>query len=235
MSALDNITELAQDTYYTVNGSTSTATGDKLTTFQNNFIRGFNLFLDELDTEAYWNKLRVNDYELATIADTTTYSFVLPSTYRTPIFNQDKYVKVIASDGSTVLARFKLVDPNQRVNDDPYAISDDRATFLNGNVVLSRPPKDTEVGSTLVLDVVKYYTKLTTSDDTAINQLPSRQLGVLGVAKNTSLSNVTKVALSPSFTQRYKNELDKQLVINDASNEVYDSLYSDFGYVTGAW
>lgn len=233
MSALDNITDLAQDVYFTINGSENDDTGEDLTTFQNDFMRAFNLWLDEYETESYWHKLREDDYVLATITDTTTFSFALPTEYRTPVFNQDKCVKVVTSDG-TVLAKFKLVDPNQRVNDDDE-YHPDRATFINGNVVLSRAPRETELGSTLQLDVVKYHSRLTSADDSGINQLPSKQLAVFGCAKNMSLSNVTKVALSPSFAQKYKNELDKQVAINNSTNETYDAQRTDYGYITGSW
>lgn len=73
MAAIDDITEFAQDQYYTVNGAENDDTGEDLTIFQDNYIRGFNLWLDEYETEAYWNVARENDYELATIANTTTY------------------------------------------------------------------------------------------------------------------------------------------------------------------
>lgn len=235
MAALDDITNLAQDVYFTINGSENDDTDEDLTIFQNEFIRAFNLWLDEYETEAYWNKLRTNGYELATIADTTTYSFALPDTYRTPVFNQDKYVKVVSAD-DTVLASFKLVDPNQRYNDDPDDyLHPDRATFVGHNVVLSRAPRDTEVGSKLVLDVVACHPRLSTSDASGIPLLPSRQLAVLGIAKNTTLALPTKVALSPSFAQKYKNELDKQIAINNASNEAYDAHDNNFGYIDGIW
>lgn len=246
MAAIDDITALAQDVYRSINGSDNDDTGDDLTTFQNDFISDFNLWLDEYETEAYWNKLRQPDYVLATIANTTTYSFPLntgadaattPPTYRTPIFNQDKYVKVIATDGSTVLASFKLVDPSQRITDDPYPdlYHPDRATFVDGNIVLSRPPTSAELNSTLVLDVVKYHHRLSTSDAAGIPLLPSRQLAVLGVAKNMTLGDVTKVQLSASFAQKYKDELNKQIFQNNLSNEPYDIQRSDYGYITGSF
>lgn len=235
MSALTNITNLAQDVYFSINGTENDDDGDDLTTFQNDFIRGFNLWLDEYETEAYWSKLRENGYELATISNTSVYSFELPEEYRTPIFNQNKYVKIVATDG-TVLASFKLVDPSQTSNDDPdAAYTPNRAAFVGGHIVLSRAPNDTEVGSKLILDVVQYHPRLTTTDDSGIALLPSRQLAVYGISKNMTLSNVTKVALSPSFAQKYKNELDKQIAINNATNESYDAQFSNYGYVTGVW
>lgn len=235
MAALDDITQAAQDVYFSINGTESPATGTSLTKLQNNYIRAFNLWLDEYETEDYWNKLRENDYELATVANTTDYSFELPEEYRTPVFNQNQFLKVVSAD-DTVIARFKMVDPNQRANDDPENLDyPDRATFSGRNVVLSRPLRASEVGSTLKLDVVKYHPRLTTTDAEGLDLLPSKQLAVLGLSKNMTLSNVTKVSLSPSFAQKYKNELDKQIMANSYSNESYDAQFSSYGHINGIW
>lgn len=233
MAAIDDIRELAQKTYYTINGARNDDTGEDLETFEDDFIYGFNLWLDEYETEAYWNKVRVNDYELGTIADTTTYSFTLPDTYRTPVFDENKYLKFV-SDG-IVIAKFKLVNPDQRqVDDDIY--HPDRATFVGDNkIVLSRTPTEEEVGSVMVLDVVQKIPKLTRSDATALDYIYSDQIAVLGVAKNQTLSDVTKVSLSPSFAQKYSNELNKALNANNASNEIDDMRTEDFSYIGGTW
>lgn len=233
MAAIDNIESLAQDTYYSINGVTNDDTGDDLTQFQDDFIRAFNLWKDEFETEAYWSKLRVDDYTLATIADTTTYSFTLPDEYRSPIFSQNKYLKFISAD-DTVIATFKMVDPSQRQVDDAWD-KPDRATFVGRNVVLSRPPKDVEVGATIVLDVVEYLPPLARNDDSAIALLPNKQLAVLGVAKNTSLSNVVKISLSPSFAQKYNNELQKAIAQNNLTNEIDDMQRDNYAYINGIW
>lgn len=233
MAAIDNITDLAQSTYYTINGAENDDTGEDLTTFQNNFIRGFNLWLDEYETEAYWNRVRVNDFVLGTVANTTTFSFQLSDDYRTPVITQDKYLKFI-SDGA-VIAKFKLVDPNQRVVD--YDIfHPDRATFVDDNlIVLSRAPREEELGASMVLDVVSYFPKLTRTDDSALSLIYSKNIAVLGVAKNNTLSDVTKVSLSPSFAQKYSNELNKALAVNNASNEVEDMRGDDYSHIGGIW
>lgn len=233
MSAITNILDLAQNTYYTINGAENDDTGDDLTTFENNFIRGFNLWLDEYENEAYWNKVRVNDHELATIGDTTTYSFDLSGEYRSPVFSPNKYLKFI-NDG-IVVARFKLVDPNQRtVDDDIYHA--DRATFVeDSKIVLSRAPTAEEVGSTIVLDVVQFFPKLTRTDDTALSLIYSKNIAVLGIAKNNTLADVTKVSLSPSFAQKYANELSKAVAANNASNEIDDMRGDDYSNIGGIW
>lgn len=232
MSAIDNIRNLAQKTYYTVNGATNDDTGDDLVEFENNFIMGFNLFKDEYEAEAYWNSVRVNDYELATIANTTTYSFELPDEYRTPVIDQDKYLKLVI-DG-IVVTKFKMVDPNQRVVDDELD-RPNRATFVGRNIVLSRAPKAEEVGAKIVLDVVSYIPDLTRTDDTALTLIYSNNISVLGVAKNNTLSDVTKVSLSPSFAQKYANELAKAVAINNSTNEVDSMRGEDYSSIGGIW
>lgn len=232
MAAIDNIQKLAQKVYYSINGAQNDDTGDDLLEFQNNFILGFNLWKEEFEAETYWNKVRVDDYVLATIGNTTKYSFELPDDYRTPVIQQDKYVKFI-SDG-IVIAKFKLVDPNQRQVDSDIE-RPDRATFVGRNIVLSRAPRDTEIGAKIVLDVVEYFPDLTRTDDSAIDLLPNSQLAVLGVAKNNTLADVTKVSLSPSFAQKYANELNKALAINNATNEVDEMQRDDYSNIGGIW
>lgn len=190
-----------------------------------------NLFLDELDTEAYWNTLRDNDYVLHTIDNTTDYSFVLPSEYRTPVFNQYKEVKFV-KDG-TIIARFPLVDPSHVTPDDDWR--KDRASFLGRKIILSRPPRDTELTADIVLDVVRYFPKITRDNADLFDVLPSRQLFTLGVAKNQAVASLTKRALAPTFTQKYADELRKQVAENDKSNEAYDAQTSSYGYIRGIW
>lgn len=233
MSAIDNIRALAQDTYYIINGAENDDEGNDLEQFENDFIRGFNLWKDGFELEAYWNKLRVDDYTLATVGDTTTYSFALPDEYRSPIINQNKYLKLILDDG-TVISKFKMVDPNQRVVDDAWG-RPDRAAFVGRNVVLSRAPKATEVGATIVLDVVEFLPALTRTDDSALDLLPNKQLAALGVAKTTTRSNLVKANLSPSFVQEYNDELRKAIAENNLTNELNDIQREDYSYIGGIW
>lgn len=233
MAAIDNIRDLAQSTYFTINGAENDDTGDDLTTFENNFIRAFNLWLDEYETETYWNKVRVNDFVLGTINNLTTYSFTLSDDYRTPVFSPDQYVKLV-NDG-IVISKFKLVDPNQRVVDDDI-YHPDRATFVGENkIVLSRVPKEAELGASIVLDVVKFFPRLTRKDDTSLDLIYSKNLAVLGIAKNNTLADVTKVSLSPSFAQKYANELAKAVLANNASNEIDDMRGEDYSHIGGIW
>lgn len=239
MAVIDDITDLAQDVYFSINGAENDDDGEDLTIFQNNFIRAYNLWIREYETEGYWTPARVNDYILATIANTTDYSFTLPEEYRSPIFEENKWLKFVLTDG-TVISKFKLVDPNQRQVDDDI-FRPNRATFMSagrkggGTVVLSRPPTDEEVGAKIVLDVVKMFPKLTRDDGTVLDWVANDELSTLGIAKNMTLADVTKVTLSPSFTQKYTNELNKALNINNASNEIDEMQREDFSVIGGTW
>lgn len=237
MAAIDDIQELAQNTYFTINGAENDDTGTDLTDFQNGFVRAFNIWLREYETEAYWKVARVDNLVLATIADTVAFSFPLTTTYRTPVFDENKELKFCLADG-TVISRFTLVDPNQR-QVDPDLWRKDRATFLEGGrngggtVVLSRAPKAEEVGAKIVLDVVKRFPKLTTTDATVLDWIYNDTVATLGIAKNMTLSDVTKVTLSPSFTQKYQNELNKAMNINNATTEVDEMYGEDFSGIGG--
>lgn len=231
-TAADNITDLAQDWWFTVNGSEKNAVGTALVKFQNQFIRGFNLWKQEYETETYWNNLRVDDYVLTTIFDTNTYSWELDEDYRTPVFDPNKELKFVL-DG-TIIARFKLVNPNQLQVDDSLD-NPNRATFVGRNIVLSRAPTEEEVGSQILLDVVSYLPDLTIKDDTALGLIYNRQIAVLGVAKNTTLPDTVKGPLSPNFTQKYKDELNKALNANMASNAIDDMRRDDYSNITGIW
>lgn len=239
MAAIDDIQDLAQNAYFTINGAENDDTGTDLATFQNNFVRAFNIWLREYETEAYWHVARVNDYVLATIADTIAYSFALPTAYRTPIIQQNKYAKFVLSDG-TIISKFKLVNPDQRQVDTDIE-RPNRATFIEagrgggGTLVLSRAPTASEVGAKIVLDVVKLFPKLTIADSTVLSWIYNDTVATLGIAKNLTLADVTKVALSPSFAQKYSNELNKALNINNASNEEDDMQGEDFGDIGGIW
>lgn len=239
MAVIDDIRDLAQDVYFSINGAINDDTDEDAVEFEDNFIRSFNLWVREYEGEADWRVARVNNYELATIANTTDFSFVLPATYRKPVFNQNKYVKFVLDDG-TVITKFRLVDPNQ-LQDDSDLERPARATFLDngrnggGTIVLSRAPTDEEVGAKIVLDVVKFFPKLTRTDGTVLDWIYSNQIATLGIAKNQTLADVTKATLSPAFAQKYTNELNKAMNANMSSTEIDEMQGEDFSGIGGIW
>lgn len=239
MAVIDDIRDLAQDVYFSINGAINDDTDEDAVEFEDNFIRSFNLWVREYETEADWRVARVNNFELATIDNTTTFSFDLPALYRKPVYNQNKYVKFVLDDG-TVISKFKLVDPNQ-VRDESDFERPNRATFLDngrnggGKIILSRAPTEEEVGAKIVLDVVKFFPKLTRDDGTVLDWIYSNQIATLGIAKNQTLADVTKATLSPAFAQKYTNELNKAMNVNMSSTEIDEMQGEDFSGIGGIW
>lgn len=237
MTPIEVINKLAQDSYFTINGSENDDVDEDKVTFENNYIRAFNLWKDEYETETYWNVARENGYVLGTINNTVDYVFDLPAEYRTPVFDVNK--ELIFTNDGVVVARFAMVDPNQRVYDrDIYHA--DRATFIEspsggGKIILSRAPREHELGAVATLDVVKKFPEMTRDNVDVVSWIANKQLITLGVSKNVSLSDVTKVSLSPSFAQKYANELNKAININNATTEPDPMLWSDYGYIGGVW
>lgn len=87
----------------------------------------------------------------------------------------------------------------------------------------------------MVLDVVLLFPKLTRTDSSVLTWIYNGTIATVGVSKNVTLSDVTKIALSPSFTQKYSNELSKALTINNASNEIDDMRRDNYGNIGGIW
>lgn len=239
MTPIEEIRDLAQDVYFSINGAENDDTDEDAVEFENNFIRAFNLWIREYETEAYWKPARVDDYELATVADTSTFSFDLPAEYRTPVFDQNKYLKMVLDDG-TVISKFRMVNPNQRQDDEDLERAN-RATFLGngrrggGKIVLSRAPREEEIGARLVLDVVKLFPRLTRDDVSALDWIHNSQVATLGIAKNMTRADVTKATLSPSFSQHYTNELNKAMNENAASTDIDEMQRDNFSGIGGTW
>lgn len=232
MAAIDDITALAQSIYLAQNGRHNDVDGSDLTDFQNKTIDWVNQFAEELEMEADWNYLRKNDNLIATIADTSTQSFSLPTGVRTVVVSPYRDV-TIKHDGATV-ATFTMVDPNQ-IADPTDPETHDRATVINGKLILSRAPKATEVGGEIHADTIDFMPQLTTTDATLISLVQPRQLLVLGVAKNATLPDIIQGGISPSLAQKYKDLLDKAVALNNASAEAFEVPAEDFSFIRGAY
>jgi hypothetical protein len=232
MSAIDDITKLAQSIYLAGNNRYKDVTGTELTNWLAQIIDWVNQFTPELELEADWNYLRENSSLIATISDPDTQSYAIPPTVRKVVISPYRDA-TISFDGA-VVSTFSMVAPDQITNPaDPSTV--DRATVINGKLVLSRPLKDTEVGGDLCADVIKKMPVLTTSDVTLLTTVKPYQLLVLGVAKNITLPDIIQGGISPSLTQKYADLLQKAVAENNATAEAYDTPGEDFSFIRGVY
>lgn len=202
-----------------------------------------NLFLDELEGETdpsgfpiNWKYLRENDKTIGTIAAITD-TFDLPAGALRPVANPHRPIH-IDQDGTPV-SLWDLVDPNFITTRNEYYTRDHRATYVNQKLIFSRDFNDTEMGGTVVGDILNSFTRLVYDaaggHDVTLFDLPiPRQLLVLGTAKNASLPDIVQGGLSPSYAQKYNALLEGHKLANmDTSDpeEVIAEDYSDIGGV----
>lgn len=201
-----------------------------------------NLFLDELEMErnpdgtpCNWNFLRENDAEIGTVvAEDDT--FDLPAGALRLVAEEDRPL-LIMQDG-IIVSTWDVVDPDQitRRDNSIYPSRDQRVTYVNSKIVFSRTLNETEIGGTIFADLMNSFPRL--DGEAPINvetlDLPiPRQLLVLGTAKNSSLPNIVKGGLSPSYTQKYNDLLDGLKMTNGQTSVGDIAVTDDFSNIGG--
>lgn len=236
MAAIDTMEDLAQDIYLIKNDATNDVSGDELTTFLSDTRRYINMWIDEFETETPWNIVRENDFNLGTITDISNRTIpITDATVRTLITSP--YRPLTISQDGTVISTFLVVDPNN-IGDPSNPETRDRATVIGRNIKLSRNLTEQELGGTVSCDIVKYFTKLSTDYSniaTVMAQVEPIILMKLGVAKNSTLPNVIQGQLSPSYVQKYNDELTKAKALNAATADSYDALCENLGGIGGVY
>lgn len=196
-------------------------------------IRYTNMFLDELESEADWQELRENDEDLATIAGASQV-IPLPADVDRLVKNAER--PLVLMTGDSIIARFEVVDPNQ-ITRRAGEYSEDRVAVVGRNLVFSRQFTDNEIGAHVHADTQHYFTRLSSSPVNVdlFDEVPSYQLLVLGVAKNATLPDIVQGGLSPSFVQKYGDELQKAIAINDASSDSDTVIRDDYSSISGIY
>lgn len=234
---MDNETRilaLAQDIYRTRQNRYNDVDGQDLTDFIDQTIGWVNDLIPEIEKKADWNFVRTNDASVGTVSNGTTVSYSLPFTVRKLVINHQRDL-TIRQDG-TVVARFRLVSPNQAYDPSDYDIRD-RATVLKRKVIFSRPLRETETGGTIVADTIAYIPQLSRDDVSLLDLFDEnpdiRQLFVLGVVKNQILPDIIQGGLTPSFARKFDSYLADCIRENDESSEADDQDRESFGHVAG--
>ena len=228
----EQIAEFGQKVYLIQYGDLNDVDDEDEATFISNTITWVNLFLDELELEADWNFAREYDYSLGTVAAEARTFTLTDDTVKNLVFSSDCFVNIY-QDGSSV-ASFAVVNPNQISNPSNLDPSD-RVTMLGRKLIFSRPLKDTEVGGDIRADIIKFLPRLSATDATVLTQVQPLDLLVYGVAKNASIPDSVKVAISPSLAQQYANILTKAIERNSLSSVAGDAGYENLSFVAGVW
>lgn len=244
MTNEERIDALAQEIYLARHNQTNDATGTDLTTFRTQTISWVNQFIPELEKAkdmtgklVDWNFLRTNDNILGTVAVKGAISFDLPTGIKRLVVNPRRDPS-IRFDNS-VVASFKLVNPNQTFDPaDPYDYRE-RVTLIKRKMIFSRGFLSQEVGGSIVADTISKIPKLSLTDMALMNILDNeynddiRQLFVMGVVKNQILPDIVQGGLTPSYAQKYDRFLADCITENNLSAGADDAERESFGWVGG--
>ena len=232
MAAIDELTALSQSIYLTMYNRYNDVTGTELDNFIAKTIDWVNQFTQELELEADWNYLRTNSNLIGTISDLTTQSYALPDEVRTVVYSPYRDV-TISFDGA-VVSTFTMVSPSN-IADPTNPETQDRATVINRNLVLSRPLKDTELGGEIRCDTIDFMPQLTTTDTELLSLVQPKQLLVLGVAKNSTLPDIVQGGISPSLAQKYNDLLKRAVMLNNESATSLEAPREDLSFIRGVY
>lgn len=240
MTDEERIASFVQDLYLTRYNRQldSTATTDEdYVAERDKIIRWSNMFADEIETETdfdgqpmNWNFMRDDDRDLGEILTTGT-TFTLPAGVLRLAIDEERPLTVV-QDGS-IISRFDVVAANQitRRSD----ATGDRVTVVGSTLVFSRRFNDTELSGHIIADVLDSIPRLTTIDARLITTIKPYHLLILGVAKNATLPDIVQGGLSPSFTQKYENEIEKAKIVNNASSTADEYTSDDYSSIGGIW
>lgn len=230
MTHLEKITALAQSIYLAKNNRYfDDIEGEDGQIYIAQTVDWTNQFIDELELEADWNYAREAGVSLGTISSLSQ-TFSLDDDIRKLITDENRYLDIL-QDGTPV-STWSVVSPNLITSSTDYS-TQERVTVVGGNIVFSRALKDTELGGTIVADVINYLPRLAMNDTDILDLIKPKQLLILGVAKNATLPDIVQGGISPSLAQKYNDLLEKAVAENNASSLAAEAQRQDFGYIGG--
>lgn len=224
--------------YLQTHGIDNDVTGADQTAFLADTITWTNFFASDLELAADWKWLRTNNNSIGTVADATT-QYSLSPTIRKPIYHPQR--KLTMQQDGIVVSSWTLVDPDQ-IQDDPrlYVFNNsvnytgpDYAMVDNGVLTLSRPPKDFEVGATLVADTIAWIPQLSLTDSTLLQTVTPPKLLILGVAKDQLPPDLVRGGLASLIETRYDKLLASAIQDNGGTSMDDESMPDDLSFVGG--
>lgn len=241
MNDQQKITNFAQSVYLArTNRYFDDITEEDGQTYITQVVDFLNQFLDELELEADWNYARANDFTIGT-ASSATATYPLPTGVRKLVASE--WRPLVIMQGGIVVSTWDVVSPNM-ITRSPNPEYNKRVTFVGGKVIFSRALNSTEIGGTIVADVILTIPRVVfditaptaTGTTTAVLDLVKpRQLLVLGVAKNATLPDIVQGPISPNIAQNYNAILAPAIAENVATAGTNPVSYEDYSGIGGVY
>jgi hypothetical protein len=235
-----DIPAFANTIYRAWHGIDNDVTGADLTTFLNDTIAWTNDFATELELEADWKYLRVNNNQLGIVSTSQTYN--LDDSIRKPIYHPQRKLTIV-QDG-VVVSTWTLVDPDQiqTLSDyPPPNIATSGASFPNyamvdnGVLTLSRVPYSYEIGGTIVADTIQWIPQLSLTDSTLLTTVTPSKILTLGVAKDQLPPDLVRGGIASLIETRYDKLLANAIQDNGGTSLDDESMPDDLSYIGGIY
>jgi len=196
-----------------------------------------NMYLDELDNVVDpsngelvdWWFNRSTDFDLGTATQGGA-SITTPSGIERLLTDEGRYVQ-ISQDG-LVVSNWAVVSP-KHITNRTDRVTEDMCAVVGSNIVFSRAFRDTENDGDITGDVILKIPRLLTTNAKALTQVMPKQLLILGVAKNITLSDIVQGKLSPSFVQKYNDLLTGAIARSMSTSLSPIAERETFGHIGG--
>jgi len=236
MAYSTTLTNFAQSVYLAVkNRYFDDITSTDGQTYISQVVDWINQYLDELEnvTDAFgrpviFNFMRTNNYNLGT-AVLGASTLTLPAAVLRLVASPKRPVYIVV--GGKTISTWNVVNANQiDTNSTTKQVAQTGGTLIFNQALTSQ-----EAGGTIYGDVATSLTRVATdgTDDSVLAVVKPKQLLVLGVAKNSSLPDIIKGGLSPSFVQKYNDLLTQAILLNSSTASADVTDREDWGFVTG--
>lgn len=247
MSPTDQFQAFANKVYMLIkNRRYDDFTSDDGQTFLEMMVDWANMFIDELELELNPDGTPIDWIWVQQLAQTlgtatTGAASVAFDTknYNNLIAGENRYVQILQD--STPVANFAVVAPGD-ISNISDRVTEDMCTLVGGNIVFSRPFRDTENNGTIVGDVTGYIPRFTYSTANgkfvatnikALSVIKPQTLLTLGVAKNESLPDIVQGKLSPSYVQKFNDMLANAIARSNASSRSGTVQRDNFSFISG--
>lgn len=242
MAAIDDIRAYVNRVYLVVKGRYfDDLTSDDGLNIVNQTIDWTNMFIDELEEETGptgelidWLWCRQNGQTLGRARQGAA-SIDWDTDYNNLIAEENRYVQV--TQGGIVVSNFAVVAPNQ-ISSKSDRVVEDMCSKVGNTIVFSRAFKDYEDGGTIIGDITIPIPRLSLTDASVLtgeNAVKPQQLLILGSAKNSSLPDIVKGGLSPSYVQRYTQLLNNAKIRNSASASSEVAARDNYSGISGVY
>lgn len=195
-----------------------------------------NQWLDEIETitdragnVVQWKFARSNNYNLGSVALDDTI-ITVPAGVETIVSVPTRYALIMLS--GEIVSKWEVVDIDQIRN---VGRQDNRVALVGEELFFSRAINEHEDTGEVFADVTLSLPRIDEPNNefSVLGMIKPKQLMVLGVAKNSSLPDLVRGGLSPSFLQRYQDLLQSAIQKNQYTSVSDEMGRDNMSYIRG--